>query len=252
MPSEWQKAFNVSRIQMQTRVLGMPVYTQKSVKLPAGSRVLVQGFCGALSSKYLGGKSVMIEADGNLNLPSGLLVTPVWISGEEVSCHLQVEVNNISQRDVEIAAHTAFCDVYPVDLESCEASDSVSETVYHCQQTLNVNHFNISDEEFLNMFELSHLTGDQQGQMKNLLLKWKCVFSLNDQDLGRVKDYEHHIQLTDSTPFKDRFPHIPQHMVEEVREHLKSMQKAGVIQPSLSQYSSPLLLVRKSDNTLRF
>ena len=248
----WQRAFNVSRIQMQTRVLGMPVYTQKSVKIPATSRVMVQGFCGALSSRYLGNKSVVIEADGNLNLPSGLLVTPVWISGKDLTCHLQVEVNNISQRDVELAAHTAFCDVYPVDVESYGTSENSKRMVHQFQQTVNEDRVAIPDEDFLKMFELSHLTLEQQEQMKRLLLKWKCVFSLHDQDLGLVKGYEHHIHLTDPTPFKDRFPHIPPHMVEEVREHLKNMEKTGVIQPSHSQYSSPLVLVRKSDNSLRF
>ena len=251
-PGVWQRAFNVSRIQMQTRVLGMPVYTKTSVKIPAGSRTMVEGFCGGLSSKFLGNSSLLVEADGNLGLPNGLLVTPVWISSENVNCNPLVEVNNITNREVEIAAHTSFCDVYPVELEHCVTSGDMADSVQNCQQRVDTDNVYVSDVDFLNMFELSHLTSEQQQQMKNLLLKWKGVFSLHELDLGLVKGYEHHIELTDHTPFRDRFPHIPPHMVEEVRQHLKTMQKSGVIQPSRSQYSSPLVLVKKSDGSLRF
>ncbi|KAK3752026.1 hypothetical protein RRG08_059567 [Elysia crispata] len=52
-------------------------------------------------------------------------------------------------------------------------------------------------------------------------------------------------------PSKQRYRRIPPHMFEEVCDHLRQLEACGVIRPSKSQYSSPVVCCRKKDGKLR-
>ena len=84
-----------------------------------------------------------------------------------------------------------------------------------------------------------------------MLTKWKSVFSTGPTDLGYTTLVEHEIKLTDDIPFKQPFRRIPPSLYEEVREHLKELLDAGAIRESNSPFSSNVVLVRKSDGSLR-
>ena len=71
-------------------------------------------------------------------------------------------------------------------------------------------------------------------------------------DLGRTNLVKHKIELTDYTPIKDRYWHIPPHQYEEVRKHLKEMLDVRAIRRSNSPWASPMVLVHKKDCSLRF
>jgi hypothetical protein len=253
VPRAWEVALQVAQQQLESHVSGLPVCNVQSVEIKAGSRVIVSSLCSDLASFPFAGRSVIVDADGNMALPGGLLVTPLWIGDDNVRPQLDVEVINISDRDVILPAQTAFCAVFPADHIGPFGSSEggVNSFTQQCSSS-SVDPSVTSGTEFIDLFDLGHLNPDQQAQLSALLVKWKHVFSLNEYDLGLVSGYEHSIDLKDQTPFKSRYPHIPPHMVSEVREHLLTMQKNGVIQPSHSQYSSPLVLVRKSDSSLRF
>ena len=72
--------------------------------------------------------------------------------------------------------------------------------------------------------------------------------------MGHTNATEHKIVLKDpdTPPFKERFCRIPPPQLDEVREHLKLMLDAGVIQPSNSPWCNAVVLVRKKDGSLRF
>ena len=53
-------------------------------------------------------------------------------------------------------------------------------------------------------------------------------------DMGTTKLVKHHINLTDDTPFKQRYRRIPPHLYDEVRAHLKEMLELGAIRKSQS------------------
>ena len=70
--------------------------------------------------------------------------------------------------------------------------------------------------------------------------------------MGHTNATKHKIVLKDpDTPlFKERFCRIPPPQLDEVREHLKLMLDAGVIQPSNSPWCNAVVLVRKKDGSL--
>ena len=85
-----------------------------------------------------------------------------------------------------------------------------------------------------------YLSGQQTGnQLKkqdgcNLIHEYACIFSWNDLDLGKTLIVKHSINLTDSTPFKEHYWHIPPGMYEEVKAHIQEMLDIGAIHPSNS------------------
>ena len=82
------------------------------------------------------------------------------------------------------------------------------------------------------------LEPEQVREVKEHLNKWQEVFSLHDLDLGHTSKVKHKTQLTDNTPFKDKYRRIPPSMIDEVRAHLKEMIDLKVIRPSQSPYCS--------------
>ena len=79
------------------------------------------------------------------------------------------------------------------------------------------------------------------------------VFSKNKPDLGTCKlGTKHHIHLKpDTVPVKQPLRRIPFAYQEEVKNDLKNMLKDGIIEKSVSEWASPLVLVRKSSGDLR-
>ena len=75
---------------------------------------------------------------------------------------------------------------------------------------------------------------------------------MDSMDLGKMDLVKHHIELTNYTPIKDQYMQIPPQQYEEVQKHLKQMLDIGAIRCSNSPWSSPVVLVRKKDGSLRF
>jgi hypothetical protein len=77
------------------------------------------------------------------------------------------------------------------------------------------------------------------------------VFSTGPRDLGYTRLVEHEINRTDDKPYREPYGRLPPSRFDEVREYLREMLEIGAIRESSSPYSSNLVLVRKSDGSLR-
>ncbi|GFO15092.1 Pol polyprotein [Plakobranchus ocellatus] len=96
-----------------------------------------------------------------------------------------------------------------------------------------------------------YISPSERESLQELLNEWKDVFSQNDIDLGHYDGVKHKIDLTDEHPFKQRYRRIPPNMLEEVSDHLRQLEASGVIRPSKSPFSSPVVCCRKKDGRLR-
>ena len=93
---------------------------------------------------------------------------------------------------------------------------------------------------------------EQQHSVRKLLKEYQHPFALNLKELGKTSLVQHEIQLSDKTPFKERYRRIPPHQYEEVRKHLQEMLDIGAIHRSTSPWASPVVLVHKKDGSLQF
>lgn len=96
------------------------------------------------------------------------------------------------------------------------------------------------------------LNPQERKQVEDFLLQFQNCFSKNSEDLGRYKGIRHQIVLKDCQPVKQNTRRIPLHYQQEVFELLKDMKKQGIIEPSTSSWSSPVVLTKKKDGSLRF
>ena len=106
----------------------------------------------------------------------------------------------------------------------------------------------------LDLSGLESWPAEEAEKARGLLWEYHDIFSLEKHDMGHTNATKHKIVLKDpyTLPFKERFQQIPPPQLDEVREHLKLMLDAGVVQPSNSPWCNAVVLVRKKDGSLRF
>ena len=66
----------------------------------------------------------------------------------------------------------------------------------------------------------TELTNKEQNQVKELLSKYKDIFSLDEYDIGHMDTIQHNSYLSDDVSVKQRHWRIPPNMYDEVRSHL--------------------------------
>ena len=106
--------------------------------------------------------------------------------------------------------------------------------------------------EKLNLDELAHWSPGNAVAVRELVLAYNNVFTLQGNELGCTSVIEHEIRIENSELFKDQFWHIPPPLLEEVRASLWDKLEAGAIHPSQSPWCNAVALVQKKDGTLHF
>jgi O-acetyl-ADP-ribose deacetylase (regulator of RNase III)/transposase InsO family protein len=96
------------------------------------------------------------------------------------------------------------------------------------------------------------LSEDEAVQVGNLLLEFQDIFSRHDLDIGCFEGFEHSINTGDNQPIKQRLRRTPLGFEAEEEKHLNKLLDQGIITHSNSAWSSPPVLVRKKDGSVRY
>ena len=80
----------------------------------------------------------------------------------------------------------------------------------------------------------AHWSPGNVAVVRELVLAYHGVFTLESTELGCTIAIEHEIRIENSEPFKEQFWRIPPPLLEEVRTSLRDMLEAGVTHPSQS------------------
>jgi len=92
------------------------------------------------------------------------------------------------------------------------------------------------------------LSSEQQNEVRSLLSGYKEIFS----DVPKVTNLiEHKVELTQREPVRCRTYPIPYKMQKIVDKETDDLLEMGVIEHSEAPYASPLVLVKKPNNTYR-
>ena len=96
------------------------------------------------------------------------------------------------------------------------------------------------------------LTDEQKRIFFDLLIKHRSVFAKSRYDLGRTDIVQHEIFTGDHKPIKQAARRLPLNKREEAERQVKEMLDNGIVEPSTSPWRSPIVLVKKKDNSTRF
>ena len=91
----------------------------------------------------------------------------------------------------------------------------------------------------------------QRRQLKELLDKYKRIFSETTGKLGRAGIIKHEIH-TRGQPIRQPYRRQNPTVRQMENEQLAEMLDQGVIRPSYSPWASPVVMVKKKDETKRF
>ena len=96
------------------------------------------------------------------------------------------------------------------------------------------------------------LSVEEIQQLKVLHIEFSDVFALDSSELGTTDHVTHIIDTWDSSPIKQHPRRIPFALRAKVDQLVKEMLDQGVVTPSKSPWSSPVVLVGKKDGSTRF
>ena len=168
-----------------------------------------------------------VIVEGILGSPLSVDIPPSIIAFEGQK-EVIVELRNTSNKAIEIPAGTVVAQLVPVMVASL-----------------------VSTEQTLPDLSNAQVPPEDHEALSRLVKQYADVFSQHELDLGHYGGVKNRIELLDEHPFKQRYRRIPPHMMEEVSDHLRQLEASGVIRPSKSPFSSPVVCCRKKNGQLR-
>ena len=129
-----------------------------------------------------------------------------------------------------------------------EKGDGLTDAVDNDGETLTV------PKHLADLFQRSShlLNPDERSQLARVLTDFAGVFATSSDDLGHTSLVTHQINTGSSQPIRQPTRRLPLHKRAEADTLLKDMLKKGVIEPSSSPWTSPIVLVKKKDGSTRF
>lgn len=107
-------------------------------------------------------------------------------------------------------------------------------------------------DEFMSLFEISHVSGDESERVSQLLWKYREAFASSRFDLGHCTTIKHRIPTSDAVPVYRRAYRIPFAKRDEMQDQVDALLERGIIEHSTSPWGAPALLVQKPDGSFRF
>ena len=97
-----------------------------------------------------------------------------------------------------------------------------------------------------------NLSEEQKNKIKKLVTDYKDIFAQNPKNPKRTVMMKHKIVTGDALPVKSKIRRTAAAWEDYIDGQVKEMLKHDIIRPSCSPWNSPLLLVKKKDNSMRF
>ena len=175
-------------------------------------------------------------------LPNDVLVGRTLVDLRNSS--FPVRVANVSDSSRTIRKGT--------ELATCEMVESVCTGEESTPSAMNRKTEVPSQVRDLYERSAVNLDDDQKVTLRKLLCEFSDVFSEGSHDLGRTSEVKHTIDTGDARPIRQPARRLPLSRMEEASQLISDMSKQGIIEPSSSPWTAPVVLVKKKDGSSRF
>ena len=220
---------------------------------------------------------VLFEPDESNPWPSGLEITETLLTVKKgKSSKVEIDIVNNTNHDIRLPGRTLLGrlqlvqSVTPVEVrlkdsngnmktpdeESTEAKVADQATTCtgnaggpplippHAEEPL-------STPSHIKDIDLSGLNAHQKEVALKLLTEEADSFARDDSDVGCIRDLELNLDLEDQTPVQKNYVAVPKPLYPEVKAYIEDLLNRDFIRKSSSSYSSPVVCVRKKDQSLR-
>jgi hypothetical protein len=100
-------------------------------------------------------------------------------------------------------------------------------------------------------FHTGRLTAQQLKRFNEFMSQYVDLFIWENDQFGKTNVITHSIDTGDATPIKQRFYRTSYKNQEFIKEEIDRLLKSGLIQPSKSQWTSPVVVVEKKNGKKR-
>ncbi|KAL6485918.1 hypothetical protein MHYP_G00053100 [Metynnis hypsauchen] len=250
LDSDWRSVFQKMQKCEVDRKEVARVAGKNMEHIPAGSVVTL---LAKRASKSAGNDQQMLLDPLSVQLPGGVMVVPTLISSSDYI--FPVQILNFSLEDVWLSPHTRLGILSRVECMDNEPHFAVkfqriSADIEQIMLDGGEEHSDCEVQSVLDKLDISGSV-EQQVQLRALLAKYSDIFAVEDEDLGYTDQVKHEIHLVDNEPVTQPYRRVPPNQYREVQNHISKQLRKGVIQESSSVYASPIVLVRKSDGSIR-
>ena len=205
--------------------------------------------------------TLLVEPDGDLEAVTGLQVENTLVQPtREGLAH--VILSNSTGCSSCVNAGTVIGEAAEVDIvggseqtpHDTVINDSLkAEELNHDPTIRNIGSTSERKEKLQEIIGKPNLLDHKQAQdLLNLITSHHMTFCLETEERGETDLVEMEIHTGNEAPRRVAARRMPFAVRQEVARQLSSMQEAGVIEPSNSPWSSPVVMVRKKDGSLRF
>lgn len=187
--------------------------------------------------------NVLLEPNPSLITNMQLIAARCLVQVDKGKAYLRVM--NPTHSDVQVYARSILASVIRIDEQDVFAFES--------SQISSTPSTNTKEPELNFDLSTSDLTPKQKSVLVDFLYQHKDSFATNLSDLGRTDHYKHRIDTLPGTR-PVRLPHYrttPQNLTEIDRQVQELLQN-DIIEPSNSEWHSPVLLVKKPTGEYRF
>ncbi|XP_041967264.1 uncharacterized protein K02A2.6-like [Alosa sapidissima] len=209
-----------------------------ALRIPAGCLKFVHATCSLVPGPVT---SCFLEPlpYGEGRLPSNLLISSALLPITQGK--VNVPVVNVGTEDQWLQPRITLGTLHIVDPTPC--NDQVVSAQSAAASTS-------ASVDFLGL-QWPNLSSSQQQEARELLEKYRGVFSEHDGDLGCTVLIQHEIPLVDTAPVRQRYRRLPPSQFAQVKAHVQELVEQGVARPSSSPYASPIVVVQKKDGAIR-
>jgi len=196
---------------------------------------------------------LILEPCDNRLQDKGLYVGRTLVSAGETGL-VPVRILNTSDETQTIGAQSVVAVAKPViGVTELEIPEVSSQSINSTQQ-VEGNCVDNLPEPLKELWKRSaeQLTEDESMAVADLLRRYKDVFSLSEQDLGRTNMTRHHINTGNARPIKQQPRRTSPSKHAEIERQVEDLLQRGLVKESNSPWSSPVVLVTKKDGSQRF